>query len=37
MVSTTSKQTTLTLIVFRAGIVTPARVVEELVVEAVVL
>ena len=37
MASTTTKQTTITWVVFRAGIVTPARVVERLVVKAEVL
>ena len=37
MALTTTKQTTITWVVFRAGIVTPACVVEELVVEAEVL
>ena len=34
MASTTTKQTTITWVVFRAGTVTPARVVEGRVVEA---
>ena len=37
MASTTTKQTTITWVVFRAGTVPPARVVERLVVEAKVL
>ena len=37
MASTTTKQTTITWVVFRAGTVTPARVAERLVVEAEVV